>query len=246
MEHARRHRATSGRVPALIAAAGLVVGGLLSSFVIVDAASAASGHMAKIRVIATSTNAKLGTILVSGKTVYTLKANKTPCAARCLKTWPEVLLPKGSKKAKAGTGVNSAKLGTVKRANGALQVTYAGKPLYWFSGDKAVGQVHGNITDTWGTWSVFVTSRPAMAVPQSASGAPASPATSPSAGTPPASPTTSRPLTTPTMHAPPTTAPVTVPTPTTTPATPPPPVTTPPATMPAPTTTAPSSGGVSF
>jgi predicted lipoprotein with Yx(FWY)xxD motif len=162
MEHAKRHRATSGRVLVLLAAAGMVLGGLLSSMVVVKAASAASSHKPKSLVIARSASAKLGTILVSGKTVYTLKANKTPCTARCLKIWPEVVLPKGSKKAKAGHGVNAAKLGTVKRAKGALQVTYAGKPLYWFSGDKAVGQVNGNITDTWGKWSVVITAKPAQ------------------------------------------------------------------------------------
>ena len=38
-----------------------------------------------------------------------------------------------------------------------LQVTYSGKPLYFFSGDTAAGQVHGNVSDTWGKWSAVVT-----------------------------------------------------------------------------------------
>ena len=42
----------------------------------------------------------------------------------------------------------------MKRSGGTLQVTYSGKPLYWFSGDNAAGQVNGNVTDTWGKWSV--------------------------------------------------------------------------------------------
>ena len=46
-------------------------------------------------------------------------------------------------KATAGTGVSAAKLGTIKVAGGALQVTYSGKALYWFFGDKAAGQVKG-------------------------------------------------------------------------------------------------------
>jgi hypothetical protein len=37
-----------------------------------------------------------------------------------------------------------------------LQVTYAGKALYWYSGDTAPGQVKGNLTDTWGKWSDVV------------------------------------------------------------------------------------------
>jgi predicted lipoprotein with Yx(FWY)xxD motif len=99
-----------------------------------------------------------------------LKAISTPCTAQCLKIWPEALLPKGATKAKAGAGVNAAKLGTVKRAHGALQVTYAGKPLYWFSGDTAAGQVNGNVTDTWGKWSVAVTAKSTQSSSGSGSG----------------------------------------------------------------------------
>jgi predicted lipoprotein with Yx(FWY)xxD motif len=110
-------------------------------------------------VISTTTNAKLGTILESGNTVYTLKPSKSPCNAACLKIWPEVLLPSGTTSASAGPGVNASKLGTVARPGGALQVTYGGKPLYYFSKDKSPGQVKGDVTDKWGTWSAVVTSK---------------------------------------------------------------------------------------
>jgi predicted lipoprotein with Yx(FWY)xxD motif len=132
----------------------VALGGLSVSALAADAAGASRNV-----VISTTKNPKLGTILVSGKTVYTLKANQTPCTSQCLKIWPEVVLPKGVKKAKAGKGVDAAKLGTVKRKNGVLQVTYAGKPLYFFVGDTAAGQANGNITDTWGKWSTYVTSK---------------------------------------------------------------------------------------
>jgi predicted lipoprotein with Yx(FWY)xxD motif len=156
MRQTKQHRGPIRRVKGgLIVGAIVAVGGLSASTVAVGTAGAAT-----TTVISTTKNAKLGTILVSGKTVYTLKASKTSCGTRCLKIWPEVLLAKGVKKAKAGTGVNAAKLGTIKRANGALQVTYAGKPLYKFVGDTAPGQVHGNVTDTWGKWSAVVTKAP--------------------------------------------------------------------------------------
>jgi hypothetical protein len=61
----------------------------------------------------------------------------------------------------AGPGVNAAKLGTVPRSGGALQVTYGGKPLYYFFKDTRPGQVGGNLTDIWGKWSVVVTVKPA-------------------------------------------------------------------------------------
>ncbi|HSN02535.1 MAG TPA: hypothetical protein VLS91_03525 [Acidimicrobiales bacterium] len=103
-----------------------------------------------------------GTILVAGHTVYTLSPSSTPCRATCLAYWPEVLVPKGAKKAVAGRGVSAAKLGTHRLANGRLQVTYAGRALYYFAFDRAVGQVKGNVTDTWGTWRIVVTKKAAV------------------------------------------------------------------------------------
>jgi predicted lipoprotein with Yx(FWY)xxD motif len=64
------------------------------------------------------------------------------------------------KKASAGSGVSASKLGTIARSGGVLQVTYAGKPLYTFIGDKSTGAVNGNVTDTWGSWSDVVTVKP--------------------------------------------------------------------------------------
>jgi hypothetical protein len=47
------------------------------------------------------------------------------------------------------------------KVTGGLQVTYLGKPLYWFFEDKTPGQVKGNVSDTWGKWSDVVLARPA-------------------------------------------------------------------------------------
>jgi hypothetical protein len=58
----------------------------------------------------------------------------------------------------AGTGVDSSKLGTVTTASGALQITYAGKALYWFAKDKSAGQVRGNVSDKWGKWTTLAAS----------------------------------------------------------------------------------------
>jgi len=166
MKQMKKHRTgTRGVSFVRVAGAILALGGLSASAFAVGTAGAATGV-----VISTSKNSQFGTILVSGTPLYTLKASTTPCAAQCVKIWPEVLLPKGVTKAKAGSGVNAAKLGTVKRAHGSLQVTYAGKPLYWFSGDTAGGQVNGNITDTWGKWSVFVTAKSTQSSSGSGSG----------------------------------------------------------------------------
>ena len=245
MEFVARLRGLTAQQSRRTAIAALAIGGISTSAV-VSTASAASSNRAKNVVVSTTNDATLGTILVSGKTVYTLKASRTPCSAQCLKIWPELLLLKHVKHATAGAGVKAAKLGTIKRSGGALQVTYSGKALYWFSGDKAAGQVHGDVTDAWGTWSVVAIATPSSTSSPTASPAPLTP--SPTSTTPSTSSTRA---TTPAPAAMPTPAatppPATTPPapPTTTPTTSPPPTTTP-TTSPTTATTAPSSGGVSF
>lgn len=143
-----------------VVASATVLLGVAGSALVPGVANAASDHTAKSVVVSTVKNAKLGTLLVSGKTLYTLKASKTACSTSCLKAWPELVLPKGVKKATAGSGVSASKLGTIARSGGVLQVTYGGKPLYTFVGDKSAGAVNGNVTDTWGSWSDVVTAKP--------------------------------------------------------------------------------------
>lgn len=93
-------------------------------------------------------NATLKTsILVdqAGMTLYHLTAEKGKaigCSGACAKIWPPLLLAKGTK-AKAGAGITAAKLGTVKRPDGHLQVTYAGLALYRYSGDGKPGDAKG-------------------------------------------------------------------------------------------------------
>ena len=91
------HGATLARwVSAIVA-----VGGISLSVVASSEAGAASGVT-----VSTTKNAKIGTILVSGKTLYTLKPSSTACTAACLKVWPALVLPAGATKAKAGSGVS--------------------------------------------------------------------------------------------------------------------------------------------
>jgi predicted lipoprotein with Yx(FWY)xxD motif len=86
-------------------------------------------------------NAKLGNVLATaqGLTLYRYTLEKrggaVKCAGACAKAWPPLLVKIGAKPT-AGSGVSAARIGTVKRPDGTLQVTYAGFPLYRFSGDK--------------------------------------------------------------------------------------------------------------
>jgi predicted lipoprotein with Yx(FWY)xxD motif len=171
MEQTKQHRETTHRLPVgRIAAAAFAVGGLSASVFAVSTAGATTSRTAKSVAISTVKTANFGKILVSGKTLYSLKASKTACTAACLKIWPELVLPTGVTKATAGTGVSASKLGTIMRTGGVRQVTYNGKALYRFSGDTAAGQVNGNVTDAWGKWSAVVTAKVATSSSGSSSG----------------------------------------------------------------------------
>ena len=87
------------------------------------------------------------TIVVSatGRTLYHYtpdKKNAATCTGTCATTWPPLLIAAG-KKPVAGAGLTASKLGTVKRPDGTMQVTYGGYALYLFSGDSKAGQVNG-------------------------------------------------------------------------------------------------------
>ena len=51
---------------------------------------------------------------------------------------------------KAGDGIDAKLLGTSKRADGTLGVTYNGHPLYYFQGDAEAGQANGQGSDGFG------------------------------------------------------------------------------------------------
>lgn len=159
MEHTNKMGPKRRRLP-LVRVATMAMGLFTVSALLLSpgTAHATSSHATAGVIVSTAKNPQFGTILVSGRALYTLKPSSTACGSKCLKIWPAVMLPKGATKAIAGSGVNGAKLGTVKRARGARQVTYGGKALYRFYKDGA-GQVKGNLTDTWGKWSVVVTKK---------------------------------------------------------------------------------------
>jgi predicted lipoprotein with Yx(FWY)xxD motif len=78
------------------------------------------------------------------------------CYSVCAKDWPPLLLPSGVGHLVAGRGIDDALLGTTKRKNGSLQVTYNGWPLYRYYSDGP-GQATGQAEDM-GTWYLLSTS----------------------------------------------------------------------------------------
>jgi len=87
----------------------------------------------------------LGRIIVDshGKTLYLWahdKRGKSTCYGKCAKAWP-ALITRG--KPRAISGARSSLLGTTRRADGRIQVTYRRHPLYYFVGDGRAGQTTG-------------------------------------------------------------------------------------------------------
>jgi predicted lipoprotein with Yx(FWY)xxD motif len=69
------------------------------------------------------------------------------CYGACAKAWPP-LLTEGEPH--PSNGAEGAKLGTTKRKDGSEQVTYAGHPLYTYTGDQGPGEANGNDVDAFG------------------------------------------------------------------------------------------------
>jgi predicted lipoprotein with Yx(FWY)xxD motif len=113
----------------------------------------------------------LGTVLVDseGMTVYEFtedEGSTSVCYGECEAAWPPV---EASGKPTAGEGAMSADLGTTKRKDGTLQVTYKGHPVYTFAGDKAPGEANGNEDE--GTWFALDESGSAVKATAGAAGA---------------------------------------------------------------------------
>jgi predicted lipoprotein with Yx(FWY)xxD motif len=111
----------------------------------------ASSATTKPATVKTGTSS-LGRIVVDGQshTLYLFqkdKGAKSACSGACAQNWPP-LLTKGAPK--AGAGAKASLLGTTKRADGKLQVTFAGHPLYYFEGDTAPGTTSGQGSSAFG------------------------------------------------------------------------------------------------
>ena len=115
--------------------------------------------------------AKIGgaTVLTSAKgfTLYWFvpdTATTSTCNGSCATFWPPVKGP-----ATAGPGVTGA-LGAIKRADGSVQATWNGHPLYTYSGDTAAGQAKGNgLNVSGGVWHEVTVSGAAVPAPSQSS-----------------------------------------------------------------------------
>src|SRR5689334_16716971 len=120
----------------------------------VGSALAASSPAPRAATVATAPSG-LGRILVDGRgrTLYLFEKDRpgsSACAGLCSTYWPPLL---ATGKSIAGKGTKGSLLSSVRRSNGSRQVTYAGHPLYLFSGDSKRGQTNGEgLTDFGAAW----------------------------------------------------------------------------------------------
>jgi predicted lipoprotein with Yx(FWY)xxD motif len=77
---------------------------------------------------------------------------KSNCSGACAKAWPPYIV---SGRPRTSPAITAALLGTTRRADGRLQGTYAGRPLYYYVGDRQPRQILcQNVTEFGGAWLV--------------------------------------------------------------------------------------------
>jgi predicted lipoprotein with Yx(FWY)xxD motif len=144
-----------------------VVAIAVAAAVTAGAIAATSGSQVK-----TWKSPSLGTILVTSKshTLYLFmkdKSGKSSCSGACAANWPPYLT---TAKPRAGAGAKAALLGTTKRSNGKLQVTYNHHPLYTFKFDTKAGSTKGETVDAFGGEWYAVSAKGAKVEPASPGG----------------------------------------------------------------------------
>jgi predicted lipoprotein with Yx(FWY)xxD motif len=128
----------------------LLLGVLIAVAVTASAATASAATV-------TARSSRYGTVLFdgSGRVLYSFARDRgahSTCSGACAQAWP----PFTTKSAPhAGAGVRAGLLGTTRRSDGTLQITYAGHPLYYFQGDTKPGEIKcQNVANFGGLWLV--------------------------------------------------------------------------------------------
>ena len=106
-------------------------------------------------------DSEFGRILfdANGQVVYVFEIdgrNRSGCtSAECVKAWPPVLTREPPS---AGVGADKSLLGTIRRDDGMLQVTYNGRPLYFYE-HESPGEIKCHNVDLHGGLWWVVTPR---------------------------------------------------------------------------------------
>jgi predicted lipoprotein with Yx(FWY)xxD motif len=97
----------------------------------------------------------LGAYLIgyNGMTVYTFAKDKTgtsTCYGQCASIWPPYVIGPEDNAQNVKLGVDGNKVSTITRTDGTLQVTYDGRPLYFYAQDSSPNDTKGqNFNKVW-------------------------------------------------------------------------------------------------
>ena len=108
------------------------------------------------RSIVTVHASKYGRILFDGRgfVLYTFTRDprgRSTCDGACAKRWPPDIV---SNRPAAGEGANDSLLGTIRRSDGSLQATYAGRPLYYYAHEGPGQVLCHDVNLNGGIWKV--------------------------------------------------------------------------------------------
>jgi predicted lipoprotein with Yx(FWY)xxD motif len=121
------------------------------------AAANASAATASGAAVVETHSSKYGKVLFdrAGRVLYLFASDRgkaSTCYGGCASAWPPYTVNRAPQ---AGPGVRGRLLGTTRRRDGSLQVTYAGHPLYYFTGDTSPGQITcQHVSNFGGLWLV--------------------------------------------------------------------------------------------
>lgn len=133
----------------------LVLAGIAVIALTVATSAVSSSRQASSSV--TARGSSFGRILFDGRgfALYAFtrdRARQSACANACANKWPPYVV---GHRPNARRGVDASLLGTILRHDGRRQATYAGKPLYYYVGDRKPLQVLcQNVREFGGLWLV--------------------------------------------------------------------------------------------
>ena len=103
-------------------------------------------------------SSRFGTVLFDGhgRVLYGFtrdpRGGKSTCYGACARAWPVYF--KGRLAIRAGKGVKRSLIGTTRRRNGRLQITYNGWPLYYYAHERPGQILCQNVDEFGGLWLV--------------------------------------------------------------------------------------------
>ena len=149
LNHRSNVQPTGLRGTRLVAAAAAVAALAAAIFVLHPPATHAA---AATGTVVSTAKTSLGRIIVTsnGRTLYLFEKDrdgKSACSGQCAAFWPPLIT---SGKPGVSGGARASLIGTTRRADGRLQVTYNHHPLYTFVKDKKAGQTNGEGVNAFG------------------------------------------------------------------------------------------------